>query len=258
LIELETRATSCHLKTADPEAVIRALEEATGCGPALPVWPSRPLPPGILVSPVRYGWVSLWGLDESVRPQMPSLTATLECAGVVFHLLEDDAWLMEVYADGRLVARFSSPEEVVQELTAYELAWDELSAEGDPSEEQLRERAGEILAERELPEGPAAPLPEALPALEPLLPPRATLPEALRLLRAGPGAEDQEEGAADGFIEDALENFANYLGIRDGAWDPRDDREPLTTGDYEDPEGLPQGWEEFVLLPATRWELTLE
>jgi hypothetical protein len=257
LIDIETRATSSHLKTTDREAVLRGLQKAADFGPPLPVWPARPLPPGSLASPPRYDWVSLWGLDEAVHPHVGPLTATLECAGVVFHLLEEDAWLMEVYADGRLTARFSSPEEVVQELTAYELAWDELAAEGDPDEGQLRERAMAILAERELPEG--APVPRNdLPALKPLLPPRGSLEEAARLLRAGEGLDDDETGAPDGFVEDALETFANYLGIRDAAWDPRDDREILATGDYEDPEGLPEGWEEFVLLPATRWDLIEE
>src|SRR5439155_26485998 len=129
---------------------------------------------------------------------------------------------------------------------AYELAWDELSAEGEPDEEPLRERAAEILASRQLPDD-APSLPDVLPALELLLPPRASLDEAVRLLRAGQAGEDDEAGGSEGFVEDALENFANYLGIRDAAWDPRDDRETLATGDYEDTEGLPQGWEEFVL-----------
>jgi hypothetical protein len=257
LIDLETRATSYHLKAPDREAILRSVQETAACGAPLPVWLPRPLPPGILVSPVRYAWVSLWAMDEGCRPPMPQLTATLECAGVVFHLLDEAAWLMEIYADGHLTARFSSPEEVVQELTAYELAWDELSVEGDPDEEQLRDRAGQILASRDLP-GRAASPPNALPALEPLLPPRASLEEAARLLRAGHEGSDAEAGDSDAFVEDALENFANYLGIRDAAWDPRDDRETLTAGDYEDTEGLPQAWEEFVLLPATRWDLMME
>ena len=52
-----------------------------------------------------------------------------------------------------------------------------------------------------------------------------------------------------------METFANYLGIRDAAWDPREDWDVLSSGEYEDGEGLPEGWEQFMLSPTTSWDL---
>src|SRR5205807_8514211 len=95
-----------------------------------------------------------------------------------------------------------------------------------------------------------------LAALRRLLPPGASLDEAGSLLRAWDrllSGERDEEGPA--FVEDALETFANYFGIRDAAWDPRSDYETLSLGEYEDFEGLPEGWEHFLLAPQRRWDL---
>src|SRR5262249_21674684 len=186
---------------------------------------------------------------------VPSLTATLECAGVIFHVIEEEYWLMEICQDGRRAARLSSPAEIVRELEIYEQAWESLAAEGlDPGENEAR------LTER-MEALRAAPCEErgddaVIDALRPLLPPGASLDQAVALLRAWDRVEAGEgEAEAPEFVEDALETFANYLGVRDAAWDPRGDAETLSLGEYEDFEGLPEGWERFVLTPLTRWNL---
>ena len=62
------------------------------------------------------------------------------------------------------------------------------------------------------------------------------------LLFTAPAAAQRDTGQPDPeapeFVEDALDTFANYLGIRDAAWDPRSDYETLSLGEYEDFEGL--------------------
>lgn len=239
----------------DREPVIRVLRELARAGAPLAVWPSRPLPNGILVSPPRYGWVSLWGLEESCEGWLPELTESLECTGVVFQVEEDAYWALDLYQDGRREARLSSPAGVAQEMTAFDMAWESLEGEGvapEEDEERLRERAEALLADGAVPDTGD---PERLRRL---LPPGRSLREAVALLRAWDRTAGGEEGAeAPEFVEDALETFANYLGIRDAAWDPRHDYETLAAGDYEDPEGLPQEWEQFVLLPAARQDLVM-
>lgn len=248
---------SCHLRMGEREAVVRALRQVADLGAPLPVWPPRALTPGALLSPERYGWVGLWGVTEPADGWVPRLTGTLECTGAIFRHQEEEYWLLELFRDGRRLLQLSSPREVAAEVAAYERAWEELEREGvaDPAEEV--ERLGDR-ADRLLQSGELTALPEDAAALREVLPASASLQEALRLLRAWDriaAGEPQAEPAA--FVEDALETFANYLGIPDAAWDPRDDLETLLAGDYEDSEGLPLGWEEFVLLPVRRAELRM-
>ncbi len=249
-------ATSCHLRCEDRDAVLRALGSLTGTGSPIQVWPPRPLPAGILISPPRYGWISLWGLRTDYEELVEPLSATLECTGVVFSLLAGDHWLMQLFQDGRRIALLSSPAEAADERLALERAWGELQQEGiaDPSEAeaQLRARAqaialsSEFRQERGMHQGDQEVLASLLPA-------GRSLAEALHLARVWDAVP--EEGP--NFVEDVLETFANYLGIRDAAWDAGPDEETLCGGDYEDAEGLPQGWEEFVLAPLARWELAV-
>jgi hypothetical protein len=219
------------------------------------VWPPRALPPGILVSPPRYGWVSLWGMPEGCEDLLPELTGTLECAGVLFHVEEDAYWVLELYQDGRRVARLSSPAQVVEEMIAYDRAWEAIEQEGitEPDEDDLRRRAEAFF------EAGIDPGEEVDPAnLARIMPPGRSHGEALALLRAWDRVvEGSGDAEGPAFVEDALETFANYLGIRDAAWDARHDYETLAAGDYEDTEGLPQDWEAFVLLPAARQDLLM-
>jgi hypothetical protein len=250
----EAEIISCHLRTGDRAAVLDALREVAGCGAPLEVWPPRPLPPGIFISPERYGWISLWGMPQACDALIPGMTATLECAGVVYHLVEEDYWLMEISQDGRRGARLSSPAEVLERLERYEEAWESLAAAGvddpDADEGLLRDRMAAVRPE------PSRGEDSAEGALRPLLPAGASFEEARSLLRAWDRAVSGDgDPESPAFIEDALETFANYLGIRDAAWDPRSDIETLSLGEYEDCEGLPEGWERFLLAPQRRWDL---
>ena len=49
----EESLVSCHLRSEDEDAVSRALSRLAGTAGPMPVWPPRPLPPGILLSPPR-------------------------------------------------------------------------------------------------------------------------------------------------------------------------------------------------------------
>lgn len=245
---------SCHLRCADRDGVLRALRDLDGVGSPLAVWPPRRLPPGVLVSPERYGWISLWGTTAPCGELLIDVARELECSLVLIERVEDERWVMEVIRDDRRVARFGAPADSLDALVAYERAWAELEARGeDPTDGmRLEEVARPIFEKMESQDGGSEDL-ESVRVLEELLPPGARLEEALRLLRG----EDDDRGETV-FLEDWLETFANYLGIRDAGWDARHDAETLAAGDYEDTEGLPDRWEEFVVAPARRLTVLTE
>jgi hypothetical protein len=243
---------SAHLRFDSREIVADTLGRmGIATGTALPVYPPRRLPPGLFVSPVRNGWVSLWSPMENTRDWFPALTETLECAGVLLEVVESRFWIVELLRDGQLLGRMEQPEEAVKWDDLWARATDSLQAEGlrEPwnDEERVERRMEEIAAGEEYREDMRRMEEQrAQPGtLAPFLPPFAAVERAWELLTtAGTDAE------SSGYAEDQLEAFAGYLGIRDAAWDPEDDAEALSEGDYEDEEGLPEGWREFVLLPV--------
>jgi hypothetical protein len=261
LSEPEAGALSAHVRCEDRDGVARVLRELSGGGLPLSVWPPRALPPGILISPARYGWTSFWGAPTACPEYLPDLAASLECDGLLLLLEPDAYWLAQLFRGRRRVAALSSPAGALVEEVARELAEDELQARGAPSAQSTRElldRARALGESGEL-HAVAGFIVNDLSPFRPLLPRGGSIEEAEALLRAWDRhLARSDEGSTYAFIEDALENFANYLGIRDAAWDPLADWEALAAGDYEDCEGLPEGWPDFILLPAQRWELVTE
>jgi hypothetical protein len=64
--------------------------------------------------------------------------------------------------------------------------------------------------------------------------------------RAEPNEDEEAEPEE---VEEYLDHFAAYLGIRDAVWDPTADAEALEEGEYEEEEGLPEAWRDFLVLP---------
>jgi hypothetical protein len=253
------------VKYGSREAVVDALVRlGVGRGSPAPVWPPCKLPYGLFVSPLRNGWVSLWSPLDNVRDWFPQVTATLECPGILLEVLESQFWIGEFFQDENLAGRVELPTEAVAWDDLWARTVDSLEAEGleSPWEDELRfsARLEEIAASPEFEEGMAQ-LQEEHPepgTLVSFLPPHASIERAWELLYAidaAAGADGpemasalDEETALD--AEDYMDDFATYLGIRDAAWNPGADADALSEGDYEDEEGLPEGWREFVVLPV--------
>lgn len=256
----EESSLSMHVRFASRDAVADALlRMGVGMGAPVPVWPPRRLPHGLFVSGVRGGWVSLWTPLENAREWFSELTATLECPGVLLDVIQGRFAVVELLRDGAPAGRLELPGEDVAWDRLWERTADSLEEEGleSPWENEARfsARMDEMAASDEYRRDLAEvrterPEREALAAY---LPPHASLDRAWELIeeldRAG---YERDEEAADAGIAERLEAFAGYLGIRDAAWNPTPDQEALSEGDYEDEEGLPEGWREFVVLPIAR------
>ncbi len=256
---LSATTLSAHVKYGSREAVVDALVRlGVGRGSPVPVWPPHKLPYGMYVSPVRNGWVSVWSPLDNVRDWFPQVTATLECPGVLLEVLESQFWIGEFFQDENLVGRVELPTEAVAWDDLWARTAESLEAEGLESpwddEAKFSARMDEIADSPEYREDmrqlqEERPEPETL---APFLPPHATVERAWELLQAmdaaASGDELDEESGLD--AEDYMDDFATYLGIRDAAWNPRADADALSEGDYEDEEGLPEGWREFVVLPV--------
>lgn len=250
---------SYHLKTENRDAVANAVQRLAGGRPALPVRSGERMPAGILVSPVREGWVSFWPMLEEGSDLLRDLTEALECYGVYFQATEETYWSVEVFHRGGSLGAFEQPWGQVEYDQLFGWTADSLEAEGisEPwqQEELFQQRMAEIHDSDEFQESLAAMRDERPdPAiLEPLLPRHGNLARAVESLTAMDNREEDDPGSP--FAEDYMQNFAEYLGIRDAAWDPRPDVEPLTRGDYEDTEGLPEGWDEFLVVPTSNLPL---
>lgn len=251
---------SVHLRYGSRDRVVDALVTlGVSCGGPIAVWPPRPLPHGLFVSPVRNGWVSIWSPRGSVRGWLRQLTATLNCAALLFEVVESELWTTELFHNGRFLGRVELPTEAVKADDLWARAVDALEAEGveDPTadEAQFEARMEEIAASdryrEELRE-----LAKSRPsddALQPFLPAHASVQRAWALLAEVDNPVEDDEDSEPAEIEEHLERFASYLGIRDASWDPGADAEVLAEGEYAgEEEGLPEGWQEFVLLPMPR------
>jgi hypothetical protein len=87
--------------------------------------------------------------------------------------------------------------------------------------------------------------------LGPYLPPHARTDRAWELLTSIDRRDDQpDEEGVDDSAEPYVETFASYLGILDATWSPQDDEDALGEGDYDEGEGLPEQWRDFVVLPV--------
>lgn len=247
---------SVHLRYADRESLADALARlGVARNAPVAVWPPRRLPYGLFVSPVRNGWISLWSPLGNAREWLPRLTASLECPGVLFEVVEGEFWITELYQDERFIGRLELPSEAIKYDDLWARTVESLEAEGvdDPTADEAAfgARMDEVAASEEYQEDLRA-LEEERPgpeALEPFLPPHARVELAWELLTDIERAEPAEGDDEPLEVEEYLERFAGYLGIRDAAWDPTQDADALAEGDYEDEEGLPEGWKEFIVLP---------
>lgn len=249
-------AMSAHLRYGARDSLIDALVSLNVArGVPIAVWPPRRLPPGLFISPARNGWISVWTPLGNLREWLPQLTATLECPGLLFEIVEGEFWITELFQDEHFLGRLELPSEAIKYDDLWARTVDSLEAEGveDPTADEARfgHRMDEIAASddyqqdmRELEE--ARPGPEAL---QPFLPPHARLQLAWELLTEVDRPVEDEEEREPAEIEEYLERFASYLGIRDPAWDPMADAEALAEGEYEEEEGLPEEWQDFILLP---------
>lgn len=260
-VNLEISILSAHVRYGSRESVVEALVRlGIGRGAPVPVWPPGRLPRGIFLSPPRNGWVSLWSPLDDLRDWFPRLTATLECPGLVLEVIESQFWIAELFQDERFLGRFELPTDAVEWDDLWARTVDSLESEGieEPweDEERFGARMDEIASSPEYQED-VRQLREERPDVEALrafLPLHTHVEQAWALLtaierRPAEGGESEEDEDSSPYAEDYMERFASYLGIRDAAWDPRADTEALAEGDYEDEEGLPEEWREFVVLP---------
>ena len=258
-LAIEASALSAHVRFPSRDAVAEALARLDLVkGAPVPVWPPRRLPFGLYVSPERNGWVSLWSPLDNVRDWFSRLTATLEAPGVILEVVESRFWIAEFFQDERFLGRVELPSGDVEYDDLWARTVESLEADGlaEPWEDEQRfgERMDEIARSEEYAEvleqlRAERPEKEALIAL---LPPHADLEQAWELLWAI-DREREEIGPDDAgspYAEDAMDAFAAYLGIRDAAWHPNADAETLAEGEYEDEEGLPEGWRDFIVLPV--------
>lgn len=248
--------SSVHLHYPDREAVIRALSRLDlALDRPIPVWPPRPLPAGFVLSPPREGWVSLWAPFPDQDDWMDSLTGLLECAGLSFHLVPEHYFITNFYRHGCCTAASGSPLSLAREGFLEAQAVEELMADGnqDYTGEDVMARMDEIAREprwrQELAEYDRL-WPDAA-RIKPFLPEGASEDRALELLEAG-DVPTREIDDLTGHVEEALEAFALYLGVRDATWFPQDDWGALAEGDYDDEEGLPEGWRDFVVVASRR------
>lgn len=244
---------SGHVRFASRDAVIDALfRMGIARGACVTVWPPRRLPHGLFISPARGGWISVWTPLGNLHEWFPELTATLECPGILLEVIESEIWSVEFYQDGRSQGRYALPSETVEMGILQSHAEASLDAEGnqDPEEDQVLARMEELSESDAYLEDveeyrQERPDPEVLDAY---LPAHATIETAWEILTAIEDRTDDSE-EANSQAEDYMEAFARYLGIPDAAWEPFADAEAFAEGDYEDEEGLPEGWREFVVLP---------
>jgi hypothetical protein len=249
---------SAHLRYGARDSLVDALINlGVGRGVPIAVWPPRRLPQGLFVSPVRNGWISVWSPLGNMREWLPQLTGSLECPGLLFEVVEGEFWITELFQDEHLIGRMELPTEAIKYDDLWARTVDSLEAEGveDPTSDEalFGQRMDEIAASeeyqqdlRELDESRLAP-----EALQPFLPPHSSLKLAWELFTEVDRPVEDEEDQEPAEIEEHLERFASYLGIRDASWDPSADAEALAEGEYEDEEdGLPERWQEFVLLPV--------
>ncbi|MFN3650424.1 MAG: hypothetical protein ACK47B_12675 [Armatimonadota bacterium] len=258
---IEVNSRSAHVRYPSRVAVVEALVRLqVGQGVPVPVWPPRRLPHGLLISEVRDGWVSLWSPLEDMEEWLPRLTETLECAGVLIEVVQSRFWICELFRDGQLLGRVELPTTAIEWDLLQSQVEASLVAEGvaEPWRDEARfgARADEIARSEEYQEDirrlqEERPRPEEL---RPFLPPHASLEQAWELLFQVDREEapDAGEEAESPYAEDYADAFASYLGIRDATWDPRADADALSEGEYEDEEGLPEGWRDFVVLPITQ------
>jgi len=261
-LALEVSALSAHVKYGRRETVLDALPGlGVARGTPLPVWPARKFPGApwawLFVSPSRNGWVSMWGPPEAMREWLPKLTATLECPGLVLEVVESRFWVADFLQDGEFLGRVELPQEAVALDLLQTRAVESMEEEGvaDPWADEIRlamrmnSLSGAEAYQEELRQMAEQRPPRE--ALRPFLPPHASLERAWELLTAIDRHETEAEAdeGSSPYAEDYLEAFASYLLIRDAAWDPEADAEALAEGDYEDEEGFPEGWTEFVALP---------
>ena len=257
-LAIEASALSGHVRYNSRETVVDALNRlGVVKGAPVAVWPPRRLPFGLYVSPVRSGWISLWSPLDNVRDWFSGLTATLEAPGVILEVVESRFWIGEFFQDERLLGRVELPTEAVEYDDLWARTVESLEGEGheEPWEDEARfgARMDEIAASEEhgeVVEQLRAERPEK-EALALFLPPHADLDQAWDLLWAIDREHDEvgPDDAESPYAEDYLDVFAGYLGIRDAAWHPSADTEALAEGDYEDEEGLPDGWRDFIVLP---------
>jgi len=248
---------SVHLRYAARESLVDAIARLGVARAApVPVWPPRRLPYGLFVSPVRNGWISLWSPLGNAREWLPRLTATLECPGILFEVIEDEFWITELYQDEHFIGRLELPTEAIKYDNLWARTVESLEADGvdDPTADEARfgARMDQIAVSDEYLEDVQEldnerPAPEAL---TPFLPPHARIELAWELLTEIERAPSDEEGEGEpADPDDFLERFAVYLGIRDAAWDPSADEDAFAEGEYEEEEGLPEAWREFEVLP---------
>lgn len=249
------------MRYASRESVLDALlRMGVARGAAAPVWPPHRLPHGLLVSPVRNGWVSIWSPLENLREWFPQLAATLECPGVILEVVQSRFWVVEFLQDGDFLGRIELPSEAAEYDDLWARTVESLEAEGieQPWEDEARfgTRLDEIAQSEEYQddlEHVREERPE--PAdLQPFVPAHGHVERAWELLTAIDRDEEQSEAPHAGplYAEEYMESFASYLGIRDAAWNFREDLTAITSGDYDDEEGLPQDWRGFVVLPLTQ------
>jgi hypothetical protein len=254
---LDVAAASAHLRFAEREAVVEALRRLGAIrGAPIAVWPPRPLPPGIFASPPVNGWVSLWSLQDDLDDLLPELTATLECPGVLVEVIESREWRVTLTLDGRDLGTVQLPTELVSYETLMALTADTLQDEGhpDPDDALFEARAAELVkTEAFRDELRATEAARPTPAdLASFLPPQADVKAAWDLLFRIDRDLGEDWMEADYFAEDYAEEFTAHLGIEDACWSPLEDADALAEGDYEEGEGLPAAWREFVLLPTSQ------
>lgn len=258
--DLQPSILSAHVRYRSRDSVIGALLRlGIGRGAAIPVWPPKALPYGLVLSPVRNGWVSIWSPLDNTRDWFPQLVGTLECPGVILEAIQGDFWVLELLQDGDFRGRWELPTEAAEYDDLWARTVESLEAEGceQPWEDEIRfgARLDEIARSRDYQEDlehvrEERPDPEDL---EPFLPPHASIERAWELLTAIDHVDQDEEAAeADHDAADYLERFASYLGIQDAAWDFRADLDALAAGEFEDEEGLPENWREFAVLPLSQ------
>lgn len=252
---------SAHVRYPSRESVLDALlRMGVAHGAPAAVWPPHRLPHGLLVSPVRNGWVSVWSPLENLREWFPQLAATLECPGLILEVVQSRFWIAEFLQDGDFLGRIELPTEAAEYDDLWARTVESLEAEGvdQPWDDEARfgSRLDEIAQSQEYLDDlehvrEERPEPEDLQAF---VPPHGHLDRAWELLTAiDRDEEDVESPSADPlYAEEYMESFASYLGIRDAAWNFRDDLDTITNGDYDDDEGLPEDWREFVVLPLTQ------
>lgn len=257
-LPLETGSASGHVRCAETKSVVAALKElGVVRGRPVAVWPPRSLPHGLFLSSVRNGWVSLWTPLDDLSEWFGELTGSLECPGVLFEVADELFWATELYRDGELLGRCDLPTEWVEAALLQSLAEEALEREGVPEPQQVSGRLEACMLDLAASSEYRDALEElragrfAADDLTPFLPSFATAECAWTLLTACDHPEEESE-PGDETAETYVDRFASYLGIRDAAWNPSADADALAEGDYDDGDGLPDGWKEFRVLPLPK------